>query len=95
MDREHIVNGKRVTFRTEYPVEQYHDLPHLWYLANQDDATFEQKAKVLSKLIESWEFDGEPSDPAAVAALNLWSEFWPVWVAAVVEVGKQLDAEKN
>jgi hypothetical protein len=95
MDREHIVNGKRVTFRESYPVRECHDVPYLWYLANQPDATFEDKAKVLGKLIESWEFDGAPGDIAAYESMHTFAEFWPLWTAAIIEIGQHLDAEKN
>lgn len=70
------VNGKTVTFRQRYPFSENRDLLKAWGAAKTDDvATF---LPLWRKMIESWEFEGDPGDAKAYDALDVVGELWPL-----------------
>ena len=47
--------------------------------------------RVLVLVVESWEFDGQPSDPRAYAQLDIFSEILPMGAKAAEYVGRKLE----
>ncbi len=90
------VNGKRVTLRDRLTAAEGWPLRSLVAKATRDgDLSFEEEAQAIATVVESWEFPGDPHDPAAYAALD-FSDF----LALDAEAGKQmrtliLPASKN
>lgn len=80
------INGKRVTLKRRLPMRDAPRLPAL--LQACGDGDYRTQTAVLQALVESWEFDGDPSDPASYEALDVFSEFVPLSDA----IGRHLTA---
>ena len=71
------VNGKKVVLRDRYPMREFQHVRSM--IANIPlDAPWEQRAKMLSHFVVSWEFEGKPSDPNAWGDLDEWAELIPL-----------------
>lgn len=79
---EVTIAGKRVKFRDKLPVKDNWDLmQQLGQLDLGDDpASMDWQAHIpiMVRLIEEWEFEGDPSDPEAYGELDLFREFLPL-----------------
>ena len=90
------VNGKRVTLRDRLTAAEGWPLRSLIAKAKRDgNLNFEEEAQAIATVVESWEFPGDPRDPAAYAALDFFD-----FVALDAEACKQmgtliLPASKN
>jgi len=73
---DYTVNGKRVTFKARLPLKEVRDLPRLLAATTPED--YDTQIAVLVRLIESWDFDGSPSDPKAYDDLDILSEIVPL-----------------
>ena len=84
------INGKQVTFKSELTNrEGWNVSPVMAALAEaqKDGATvkalfyavsYDDALRLMSTLIESWEFDGDPQDPEAIGALHPFKELIPL-----------------
>jgi len=73
---EIVINGKVVVFRESFPAGEFHDLPRQW--AEADDLPFAERIVVFARFIESWEFEGEPSESKSWEALDAFREMAPI-----------------
>lgn len=88
---ELIINDKKVVLRDRLPARQGWDvivnkasvLQKAW-----NEIDFDDLAALLAVAVESWEFEGDPSDAASYANLDLLSEFVPL----VSNLGEWLNA---
>jgi hypothetical protein len=75
------INGKQVVLREHIPAKLGWDI-----VVNKagilqksfSEINFDDMASLLSVAVERWEFDGDPSDAASYAGLDLISEFVPL-----------------
>lgn len=88
---EYTVNGKRVTFKARLPLRESRDMPKLLRASEADD--YDSQVRILTKLIESWEFDGNPSDPESYEDLDVFSDLVPITRAAVEYIETKLGTD--
>jgi len=73
------IDGKAVTMRSRFPAKENWDLPGLFMrLGGGDDFDLKQMVPILPRLIQSWEFEGDPADEAAYGELDLFRELIPL-----------------
>jgi len=70
---EITVNGKKVVLRERYPVREFEKLYKL-FAEITPQSGWEQRAKINSQFVESWELDGDPSDPESWGDLDMFTE---------------------
>jgi len=70
---EIVVNGKKVVLRESFPTREYSSMRHELTQLNEQ-MPWQKRARLLSKFIESWEFEGDPNDVEAWGDLDLLSE---------------------
>jgi hypothetical protein len=79
---EITIAGKRVVIREDYPARENWDLPNLLGAMAGDGTpgsmNMEKAPALLARVIESWEFDADPSDVEAYGDMNLWRELLPL-----------------
>lgn len=76
---EVVVNGRVVRMRRRFPAKENWDLPGLFMrLGGGGDFDLQQMVPILPRLIESWEFAGDPADEAAYGELDLFRELIPL-----------------
>lgn len=73
---EFTVNGKRVWLRKRLPLREQDALLEL--AAACSNTKPRTNIPVMARLIESWEFAGDPADPEAYEDLDLLDEFLPL-----------------
>lgn len=93
------INGKEVTFKANVSNRGYWELAPilaalqsigadgaslkaLFYAVTYDDAL-----RLFTTLIESWEFNGDPSDAAVYEALDPIADLMPLFTAALEALG--------
>lgn len=76
MNEEIKISGKKVVLRQSFPAGEFHDLPRAW--AGADELDFTERVSVFARFIESWEFDGDPHDPASWQKLDAFREVAPI-----------------
>ena len=92
MDKESIyertVAGKRVVFRRRIPLS---------ILDSMEQAGRDMRAAIpmLQTMIESWEWPGDPNDPASYGELDIIEEFMPLVQAASACIQERVGAIKN
>lgn len=89
------ITGRKVVVKDYMPAgENWDVLPHLLAFSN---GKYDQDTMVglLCRAVESWEFDGDPSDPASYAALDMFSDMLPLINEFVGWIGKRLTLSKN
>ena len=74
--KEIVVNGKTVVLRDSFPVKEFHDLPLLW--AEAGELPFEERVRVYSRFIISWEFTGKPDSVSSWEELDAFREMTPL-----------------
>ena len=80
---ERTINGKKVVFREKLASADNWDTPAL-IKEHGEAATrgdFSKAVPLLCRVVESWEFADDPSDPAAYGKLDLFSEITPLLAA--------------
>ena len=83
---ELTVAGKRVVLRERISAREGWALRGLAARAMQGERlSFEEECQALAYVVESWEFDGDPTDPAAYEALDATD-----FIAIDQAVGQQL-----
>jgi hypothetical protein len=78
---EYTINGKRVVLKERLPLREYRGLPAIMVASKGED--YDSQVPVFCRLIDSWEFDGSPSDPASYEELDVISELAPLARAVV------------
>ena len=80
---ETTVSGKKVVLRTKYPSSENRDLFKVFRAMSIDDLG--TVPPVALRMVESWEFEGDPADAASYDALDAFdllglqraiSDFW-------------------
>jgi hypothetical protein len=86
------INGKQVTFRSRFPARDNWDLPQkLAAISEQTQKgglDLKMVVPVLQRMIESWEFDGDPAKADAYGDLDIFSELIPMLGAAAKTIGE-------
>ena len=76
------INGKEVMFKEKLTVKLWWPLlPKLVGLGEGnwlEILDFETVCKIVAASVESWEFDGDPGDPASVEELDAFAELMPL-----------------
>lgn len=90
MGKEITVAGRKVVLRDHFPARHNWDLPQLIsaLAPGKGEVHFENAPALMVRMIESWEFEGDPSDPAVYADMDMLSELMPL-ANAVAEVIRQ------
>jgi len=90
MTLEYTVNGKAVVFRERLRAGDNWDLMDIMaQMAGSEGSAVKREPAIalLSRLIEVWEFPGEPDDPAAYLDLDLFD-----LLALIAILGKYVGA---
>lgn len=88
------VNSKRVSLREHYPVEEYDDIRQLFAkLTNL--SPWKERATLLHRFVESWEFEGDPHDVACWSKLDMFSEFAAIENAVAEFMAERARYSKN
>ncbi len=89
------IGGKKVTVRTSFRGKQWWSLPADYRAAGKaiQSGDYSGVIPFLARVIESWDFEGSPAEPASYEQLDVLSELMPlagevirvVWEAAFPE----------
>ena len=93
IEHEVTVAGKRVTFKRRILVKDAMTFTSLCQRATSADP--ERMIPVLCFVIESWEFAGDPHDPAAYGDMDVIAEFNPLAQAADRYVAQRVNAANS
>lgn len=79
---EITIAGKQVVIREDYPSREYWDLPNL-LAAMAGDGTpgsmkMEKAPELLARIITSWGFDGDHTDPEVYGDMDMVRELLPL-----------------
>ena len=74
MGKEITVAGRKVVLRERFPAGEFWDLPRMISELGADAADYESHVQLLVRMVESWDFEGDPSDPDAYAELDILRE---------------------
>ncbi len=79
------VAGKKVEVRTSFRGKEWWSLPADYRAAGRaiQSGDYSGVVPFLARVIESWEFEGEPSDPASYEKLDVLTELMPLAGEAV------------
>jgi len=76
------INGKEVVFKGKLTAKEWWPLlPKLVGLGAGnwlEVLDFDTVCKIVAGSVQSWEFDGDPSDPESVAGLDAFAELLPL-----------------
>lgn len=75
MELEHTINGKKVVFKKRILVEEAEDLLELTEQASTDKGA---RYTLLSIVVDTWEFDGDPHNVDSYRKLDMFDEFLPL-----------------
>ena len=78
---EVMVNGKRVVLKDALRGRDGWRVVELFQEAQAREElreTYEANRELVSLVVESWEFDGDPADPASYDAMDTFREFQPL-----------------
>ena len=90
---EFTIAGKRVTLRERFPASEFWDMPKLISDLVGEGTDYEKHIPLLLRLIESWEFDGDPTDPEAYGELDILRELRPLIRASSDYVAEMVSGE--
>ncbi len=82
------IGGKAVHMRERLPLKLGHKLPAMMAACNDGD--FNTQLVIARLLIESWDFSGDPSDPAAYEEMDTLSEVFPLMEAILTWITKRM-----
>jgi len=88
------VNGKAVVLRTRLPGRQTWEMVRNAASEGATMPEYDDAVKQLTIFVESWEFEGDPGDPAAYEALDYF-ELMDIYMAAQDAFQKNLSGLKN
>ncbi len=88
--KELVINGKKVQVRTSFRGREWYSLPADFRRAGQaiEKGEYEGAIPFLSRVIESWEFEGDPAEAASYEGLDVLAELVPLTGEAVVAVAE-------
>ena len=97
------INGKQVVLRDKISgARGWRAMQTLMRLSRLSDETaimdilgYDDAVALCSAVIETWEFEGEPSDAASYEALDVPLELIPLLSDVVLHLGARTDASKN
>jgi hypothetical protein len=89
-----IIGGKQVTFKAYLPARENWDIVQTVRGMAGVELGYDDSVKVCARMIESWEFEGAPSDPAAYPALDL-GDLLNLVGEAVQHLNAKLTSSKN
>lgn len=93
---EVTINGKRVVLKDVLRGRDGWRVIELFQEAQAKEEireTYDANRELVSLVVESWEFDGEPSDPASYDALDTFREFQPLNRAVAEHVMNMLPSK--
>ena len=73
---EFQVAGKKVVLREHITLGEGYDIIGLFSSIDTND--LRTSVPIMTKMIESWEFEGEPDDPAAYNQMDVLTEVIPL-----------------
>lgn len=73
---EVTVSGKKVKLYDKLEARRNWDVMQKWQ--KLDPNNFDDVAGFMARLVESWEFPGDPADVESYAKLDLFTEFTPI-----------------
>ena len=79
---EKVIAGKVVVFKDRLPAKENWSLVTMMNKLSGGSVDYEPTVAVLSRIVASWEFEGDPADPASFDDLDLIREFMPLMNAA-------------
>lgn len=87
---ELTVAGKRVTVRDSFRGREWYALPGLYRkaLAAARKGDYGDAVPFLARVVESWEFEGEPSKATAYESLDVMAELMPLADGALLAVAE-------
>jgi len=87
---ELTVRGTRVTVRESFKGKEWYALPGLYRKAWKGAAggDYALTIPLLVRVVESWEFDGDPATEAAYEALDILSELVPLADGTLIAVSE-------
>lgn len=93
---EVTINGKRVVLKDALCGRDGWRVVELLrkFADPKQTATYEDNCEIMSLVVDSWEFDGDPADPASYDALDTFREFNPLGFEVGTHVNEML-APKN
>lgn len=88
--RELTVAGKSVRVRTSFRGREWYSLPADYRKAGRamQSGNYEDALPFLTRVIESWEFEGDPQDEAAYEGLDVLAELMPLAGDVVIAVSE-------
>lgn len=90
------VSGKRVTLRGRLPARANWDLLTRYGQGLElQEMAFDDVVDLLRRVIEAWEFDGDPAEVESYSELDLFGEFMPLVVAVSQQLSAIVSGEKN
>jgi len=89
---EYTVNGKRVVFREKWSARNNWALPKLIqdFTTGASAGDFSGAVPILTRVIERWDFPGDPSKPESYDDLELVTEVIPLLGVLAEYIGKRL-----
>lgn len=87
---EIVVRDKRLTVRTSFKGKEWYSLPGDYRRALEayQRGDYSEAIAFLSRVIESWEFAGEPSEAASYEKLDVLSELRPLLLGVLGTVAE-------
>lgn len=94
---EITVNGRRVVLRERLPARECWPLIETLRVSQREgrEMTYDEEVRAMATLIESWEFEGDPHDPSAYEALDLFEEYLPLSGAIGANLIERMTGAKN
>lgn len=90
---ERTIAGKLVTFKDRLPAKENWSLVTMMNKMSSGSVDYEPTVAVLSRIVATWEFEGDPADPESYADLDLLREFVPLMNAAGEMLNPPSEAE--
>ena len=84
------VKDRAITIRESFRGREWYALPGLYRKAwkGASEGNYAPVVPFLARVVESWEFDGDPTDEAAYEALDILSELVPLADQALIAVSE-------
>lgn len=91
------IAGKQVVFRERLPAKDNWDLlqriMETTGKAGEGVLDFQAQVPILVRMVESWEFEGDPTNAESYGELDIFREFFPLVTAFVDYLGKLMPGE--
>jgi len=89
------VKGKKVVLRDKMPAKANWDLFQNFERFASGELDFDRIVDLLSRVVESWELEGDPHDTATYEEMDLFSEMMPLVSALSEIVSTWTESSKN